>query len=104
MHASDPRQPSTWPLAESHPADRAKPSCHLGACPHASNGATDRLPATNLPRLIVHSGIPGPRVPPAHVQLHLLSMPVDLSVKFVIISCKFHHRRRTQPAATRIHL
>jgi len=94
MHASDPRQPSTWPLAESHPADRAKPSCHLGACPHASNGATARLPATNLRRLIAHSGTPGPRVPPAHVQLQCCTCCPCLStclVKFVIITRKFHN-------------
>jgi hypothetical protein len=53
MHASDPRQPSTWLLADSHPAYRAKSFCHLGLCPHASTGAIARLSATNFPGLVV---------------------------------------------------
>ena len=76
MHASDPRQSGTWLLAESHPTDRAKSFCHLGVFPDASNGAIDRLPDREFPGLIDHSGSPGFLV--AHVQLQLMSMPVDL--------------------------
>lgn len=46
MHASDPRQPTTWLSAEAHPANRAKPRplCHLPACPHGSS----------RPRIVCH--------------------------------------------------
>ncbi|EUC48995.1 hypothetical protein COCMIDRAFT_33662 [Bipolaris oryzae ATCC 44560] len=45
MHASDPRQPTTWLSAEAHPANRAKPRplCHLPACPHGSSRPRPRI-------------------------------------------------------------
>ncbi|EMD59301.1 hypothetical protein COCSADRAFT_257093 [Bipolaris sorokiniana ND90Pr] len=45
MHASDPRQPTTWLSAEAHPANRAKPR-PLPACPHGSS----------RPRIVCHGG------------------------------------------------
>jgi hypothetical protein len=75
MHASDPRRFGTWFLAESHPADRAKPCCQLGLFPDASNGAIDRLFDREFPGLIDQSASLGFLV--AHVQLHFLPMPVD---------------------------